>query len=74
LAHGDNGHAQFAGKLTKNGLFLPAVAGPNPKRPFHTNNAGDLWVRASAADGAQRLVGAAHLVVGVQRWVDPPIQ
>jgi quinohemoprotein amine dehydrogenase len=65
---------KFAGTLTQNGLFMPSKAGPNPKRPFHTNNAGDLWVRASAAEGTQRVDGSAHLVVTVQRWVDPPVK
>jgi quinohemoprotein amine dehydrogenase len=66
--------AKFAGTLTQNGLFMPGKAGPNPKRPFHTNNAGDLWVHAAAAEGAQRVDGSAHLVVTVQRWVDAPVK
>jgi quinohemoprotein amine dehydrogenase len=66
--------AKFAGTITQNGLFMPSEAGPNPKRPFQTNNAGDLRVQASAADGARRVEGSAHLVVSVQRWVDPPVR
>ena len=62
--------AEFAGDIGGNGIFTPAVAGPNPDRPFSTNNAGDLTVVATA--GGQS--GEAHLIVTVQRFVDPPIR
>jgi quinohemoprotein amine dehydrogenase len=66
--------AKFTGKMQPGGLFVPAVAGPNPKRPYQTNNAGDLTVRAAVKDGAKTVVGTAHLVVSVQRWRNPPIR
>lgn len=62
--------AEFAGTIGEDGIFTPAVAGPNPERPFSTNNAGDLKVVAEAAGQT----GEAHLIVTVQRFVDPPIR
>jgi len=66
--------AKFAGRITAGGLFEPAVAGPNPERPYSTNNAGDLAVKASVDIGGQTLEGEAQLIVTVQRWNDPPIR
>jgi quinohemoprotein amine dehydrogenase len=62
---------KFAGTMKPGGLFVPAEAGPNPRRPFKTNNAGDLAVHAVVADGARSVQGKAHLIVTLQRWVDP---
>lgn len=66
--------AKFAGKMQPGGLFLPAEAGPNPKRPYHTNNAGDLRVHAAVSDGKRTVEGTAHLIVSMQRWKTPPIR
>lgn len=52
------------------GIFMPGVAGPNPDRPFSTNNAGNLKVLATS--GA--VTGEGQLIVTVQRWNDPPIR
>lgn len=66
---------KFAGRIdAARGLFLPAGAGPNPQRRFSTNNAGDLAVVAKVEDGQKALTGKGHLVVTVQRWVDPPVR
>lgn len=62
--------AKFAGTMDAAGIFTPAIAGPNPARPYQTNNAGDLKI-AGAAGGAQ---GEARLIVTVQRFIDPPIR
>ncbi|WP_323771807.1 quinohemoprotein amine dehydrogenase subunit alpha [Antarctobacter sp.] len=62
--------AAFAGQIGADGIFTPAVAGPNPERPFSTNNAGDLKIVAKAAG----LTGDAQLIVTVQRFIDPPIR
>lgn len=62
--------AKFAGDISDSGIFTPGVAGPNPERPFSTNNAGDLKIVAEA--GGQN--AAARLVVTVQRFIDPPIR
>lgn len=61
---------RFAGRIGADGVFTPAVAGPNPQRPFSTNNAGDL--RVEAEHGGRR--AHARLVVTVQRFVDPPLR
>src|SRR5262249_40859142 len=66
--------AKYAGTIKPDGLFMPAEAGPNPQRPYRTNNAGDLKVRAAVADGGRTVEGTAHLVVTLQRWVDPPLR
>lgn len=62
--------ATFAGEIDQMGVFMPAVAGPNPDRPFSTNNAGELKVVASALGQS----GDATLIVTVQRFIDPPIR
>jgi len=63
--------AAFAGKMDAvAGVFTPADAGPNPQRPFSTNNAGNLRVVASG----EGVSGEAQLIVTVQRWNDPPIR
>jgi quinohemoprotein amine dehydrogenase len=66
--------SKYAGVMKPDGLFMPAVPGPNPKRPYHTNNAGNLKVQAAVADGGQTVEGTAHLIVTLQRWVDPPLR
>jgi len=65
---------EYAGKITAGGLFEPAAAGLNPARPFSTNNAGDLAVKAVVDDEGRAVEGSGHLVVTVQRWNDPPIR
>lgn len=76
--HGDFAEAlndvKYTGKITPAGMFEPAIAGPNPERPFQTNNAGDLSVNAVVDVGGQTLEGSGHLIVTVQRWNDPPIR
>lgn len=62
---------KFAGQMDAgSGIFTPAVAGPNPERPFSTNNAGNLKVVADH-NGTK---GEGQLIVTVQRWNDPPIR
>lgn len=63
----------FAGAIDQTGRYLPAGAGPDPKREYSTDNAGDLSVVAQVKDGEQASAGKAHLVVTVQRWNTPPI-
>ena len=76
--HGDFAEAlndvKYSGNITQSGMFEPAVAGPNPERPFQTNNAGDLAVIATVDVGGQGMEGEAQLIVTVQRWNDPPIR
>ncbi len=62
---------RFAGVMdAESGIFSPGMAGPNPERPFSTNNAGDLTVTADAV-GKQ---ASGQLIVTVQRFIDPPIR
>ncbi|ASP33495.1 quinohemoprotein amine dehydrogenase subunit alpha [Labrenzia sp. VG12] len=62
---------EHAGQMdTELGIFVPGVAGPNPDRPFSTNNAGNLKVLATNGD----VTGEGQLIVTVQRWNDPPIR
>lgn len=63
----------YAGTLSADGRFEPAGAGPNPARPFSADNTGNLLVTATVADGPATVRGQAHLVVTVQRWVNPVI-
>lgn len=61
----------YAGEMDASlGIFTPNVAGPNPDRPFSTNNAGNLTV---VADHGGK-TAEAQLIVTVQRWNDPPIR
>ncbi len=66
--------AEYAGTMQPTGVFLPAEAGPNQKRPFSTNNAGNLKVIATVKDGDREVQGEGQLLVTVQRWNDPPIR
>ncbi len=62
---------KFAGKMQADGVFVPGGAGPNPQRKMMTNNAGNLKVIATLADGGQ--TGEGHMIVTVQRWNNPPL-
>jgi len=65
---------KFVGEIdAKNGLFTPALDGPNPSRSGNRNNVGDVWVVATHAlgAGAAPMRARAHLVVTVplyMRW------
>ncbi|MBL4767416.1 MAG: quinohemoprotein amine dehydrogenase subunit alpha [Rhodobacteraceae bacterium] len=65
--------AKYAGHITAEGTFIPAVAGPNPERKYGTNNAGDLKIIATYQDGDRTVSAEAHLIATVQRWNNPPI-
>jgi len=64
----------FVGAIDENGLFTPALDGPNPQRQGNRNNVGDVWVVAThATPRGVRLRARAHLLVTVplyMRW-DP---
>lgn len=72
----DDDDIQFVGSIDDNGLFTPALDGPNPERSGSRNNVGDLWVVATYTPpvaGAEPLQARAHLLVSVplyMRW-DP---
>lgn len=55
------------------GRFTPSFAGPNPLRKFSTNNAGNIKVVATYKDGVETYKADSHMMVTVQKWVNPPI-
>jgi quinohemoprotein amine dehydrogenase len=61
----------YVGTVDQNGLFIPAVEGPNAVRPRVTNNAGDVWVEASYAPqvGQVPLKARAYILVTIPRYV-----
>lgn len=63
----------FGGVLEANGRYRPAGGGPNPERQFSGNNTANLKIQATVSDGAEPRVADSHLIVTVQRWVNPPI-
>jgi quinohemoprotein amine dehydrogenase len=59
---------KFVGAIDRNGLFTPALDGPNPQRSANRNNIGDIWVVATwqpPEPGARPVRARAHLVVTV---------
>jgi len=65
---------KYAGTLDQSGFFTPAEAGPNRKRKQSRDNVGDLNIVASVPTYDGKAEGAAHLMVVVQKWNNPPIQ
>ena len=68
----DDDDIEYVGTLDPNGLFLPALDGPNPDRHGLRNNVGDVWTVATyrGPDGTE-VRGRAHLIVTVplyMRW------
>lgn len=72
----DDDDIKFSGTIDQNGLFTPALDGPNPERSLNRNNVGDLWVVATLAPaeaGGKTVRARAQLIVTVPlylRW-DP---
>ncbi len=70
---------EFVGSIGADGLFTPAIEGPNPQRRFSTNNTGDVWVVANyAGPGAEKepLTAKGYLVVTVpvyMKWDEPEV-
>jgi quinohemoprotein amine dehydrogenase len=65
---------QYVGTIDQNGLFTPAVDGPNPKRTGNRNNVGDVWVVAELMDADAKPVpkqmrARAHLLVTVPLYM-----
>ena len=60
----------FIGSMGQDGVFIPAVDGPNPDRVGSRNNVGDAWVIAThtTADGSE-LRARAHLLVTVPLYM-----
>ncbi len=67
----DDNDVKFVGSIDANGLFTPAVEGPNPERFRSTNNAGDVWIEANytpVVGATPALKARAYLVVAVPRY------
>jgi quinohemoprotein amine dehydrogenase len=67
----DDNDIKYVGSIDANGLFTPAVEGPNPERVRSTNNAGDVWVEASytpVAGDKPALTARAYLIVTIPRY------
>lgn len=65
---------KYAGVMDRHtGVFVPGDAGPNPDRKMMANNVGNLKVIATVDEGGNTVTGEGQLIVGVQRWVIPPI-
>jgi len=65
---------EFVGTIDKQGLFTPAVEGPNPERKRSGNNFGDVWIVASyrpepSQSGAPTLKARSYLLVTVPQYV-----
>ena len=60
----------YVGEIRQDGVFVPALDGPNPDRPGNRNNIGDLWVVGShTTPNGRRLTARAHLVVTVPLYM-----
>jgi quinohemoprotein amine dehydrogenase len=67
--YGDDDLA-FVGTLGQDGVFIPAVDGPNPDRAGNRNNVGDVWVVATHRPASgDALTARAHLVVTVPLYM-----
>ncbi len=77
-SYGDD-DIEFVGALDpKNGLFVPASDGPNPKRRSMRNNYGDVWAVASyKPEGSTKpLAGRSYFIVSVpqyMQWDQPEV-
>ena len=79
ISHYDDTDKEFIGSIDTNGLFTPAMEGPNPQRRFSTNNNGDVWVVASyqKKGDPEPLKARGYLVVAVplyMKWDQPEIE
>ena len=68
----DDDDMEYVGSLDDDGLFHPAIDGPNPDRVGQRNNVGDVWMVATwSGPGGEEVRGRAHLIVTVplyMRW------
>lgn len=67
----DDDDVAFVGAIDDNGLFTPALDGPNPNRSRNRNNIGDVWVVATLNRPGQNrpLRARAHLLVTVPLYM-----
>lgn len=68
----DDDDVKFVGNVDQNGLFMPALDGPNPQRSSSRNNVGDVWVVATytpAGKAARPMRARAQLIVTVPLYM-----
>jgi quinohemoprotein amine dehydrogenase len=69
----DDDDIQYVGALGPDGIFTPAIDGPNSSREGNRNNIGDVWVVATYAGSdaapAGDLRARAHLIVTVPLYL-----
>ncbi len=66
---------QFVGEVDQNGVFTPAIDGPNPERSGNRNNIGEVWIRAEyrlegAPASAPPLRSRAFLLVSPPDYIE----
>ncbi len=68
----DEKDREHVGSIDQNGLFTPAVEGPNPKRYRSAENGGDVYVTAEYKTGndAQPLKARAYMLVSLPKMRD----
>ena len=62
----DDDDIRYVGALGPDGIFTPAIDGPNADRAGNRNNVGDVWVVATHEGG---LRARAHLIVTVPLYL-----
>ena len=71
----DDDDIQYVGALGSDGIFTPAIDGPNESRVGDRNNVGDVWVVATyagadaAPEATRSLRARAHLIVTVPLYL-----
>jgi quinohemoprotein amine dehydrogenase len=68
----DDDDVKWVGSIDKNGLFTPALDGPNPQRVGNRNNVGDVWIVATyqpPGKTGRPLTARAMLVVTVALYI-----
>src|ERR1051325_9291759 len=67
----DDDDVKWVGSIDANGLFTPALDGPNPKRVGNRDNVGDVWIVAKyqPTGSAKPLTARAQLVVTVPLYI-----
>lgn len=66
---------EFVGGVDQNGVFTPAIDGPNPERSGNRNNIGEVWIRAEhrlegAPASAPPLRSRAFLLVSPPDYIE----
>jgi len=68
----DDKDREFVGSIDQNGLFTPAIEGPNPKRYRSGENIGDVYVTAEYKPGndAKAMKARSYVLVSIPKMRD----